>query len=389
MSNAIKLTKKEIDKFQYNGGWDVRWDTEVTGFGVRVYESGKKSYILSYRVSGRKKLVVLGSTQVLTLDQARNMAKLHLAEVIKGNDPSESKGRGKKEVGFQEFCKIYIERHAKKHKKTWKEDQRKIEKHLLPIWKNMSLNSITKTDIMNLHIKIGDNTPYEANRTINLLSTLFELAKEWGYLDESYSNPTKYIKLYKEQKRDRWVSSEEMPNLIQAIEAETNLYARYAIWLYLLTGMRKSELLQVKWSDINFTRREIKLDDTKAGRVHYIPLSQPAVELISNIPRIDNNPYLLPGHVKGKHLINISKPWNRIRKNANLENVRLHDLRRTVGSWLAQSGKSLHLIGKVLNHSNQRTTAIYAHFARNDIEEALEEHGQKILKIYNNRKVDI
>ena len=104
------------------------------------------------------------------------------------------------------------------------------------------------------------------------------------------------------------------------------------------------------------------------------------MELLEKIPKQQDNPYILPGHINGKHLVNISKPWNRIRKDANLENVRLHDLRRTVGSWLAQSGNSLHLIGKVLNHSNQNTTAVYARFAQDHVREALENHGKLLIE---------
>lgn len=381
MSNSEKLTKKKIDSFIYKGGWDVRWDSEVTGFGVRIYESSKKSYVLSYRIAGRKKLLVLGSANKMTLDEARNIAKIKSVEVIKGQDPAENMDNARKRDLLASFCDIYMERHATKHKKTWKDDKRKIEKHLLPRWGNMSMKAITKTDIANLHAEIGQHAKYEANRTVNLISTLFELAKKWGYLDEIYPNPTKHIKMFKEEKRDRWVSKEEIPALMAAIKAESNLYARMAILLYLFTGARKSELLHAKWSDIDWNRKELRLEDSKAGRIHYIPLSTPAIDLLQSVPKIEDNPYIFPGHVKGKHLVNISKPWNRIRKHAGLESVRLHDLRRTVGSWLAQSGNSLHLIGEVLNHSNQRTTAVYARFARSDVMEALEEHGQVLAEL--------
>ncbi len=144
--------------------------------------------------------------------------------------------------------------------------------------------------------------------------------------------------------------------------------------------MRKSELLTAKWTDIDFERKELRLNDTKAGRVHYVPLNEAAIDLLSRVPRLEENPYIIPGSIKGKHMVNISKPWLRIRKAANLEDVRLHDLRRTVGSWLAQSGNSLHLIGKVLNHSNQSTTAVYARFAQDDVRNALEGHGKMLME---------
>ena len=380
-----KLTKKKIDAFVYAGGWDVRWDGELTGLGVRIYPSSKKSYVFSYRVAGRKRLLVLGSIHKLTLDEAKNMAKLKVAEVIKGNDPAEERQIDRKTIHFSQFCDIYMERHATKHKKTWKEDRRKIDKHILPRWGKMTLKAITKHDVAVLHGEIGAAAPYEANRTLRLISSLFELAKQWGYLDEMFPNPARHVKMFKEEKRDRWVHQDEIPALMAAIQGEANLYARMAILLYLFTGARKSELLMAKWADIDQNRKELRLEDTKAGRVHYIPLSAPAMEFLATLPKMEGNPYLFPGHIRGQHLVNISKPWNRMRKAANLEDVRLHDLRRTVGSWLAQSGKSLHLIGKVLNHSNQRTTETYARFAQNDARDALEEHGKAFMELVNGK----
>jgi integrase len=143
--------------------------------------------------------------------------------------------------------------------------------------------------------------------------------------------------------------------------------------------MRKSELLEAKWKDIDWDRKELRLADTKAGRIHYVPLSEPAIAVLRQIPRIEGNPYIIVGKKEGSHLVNIYKPWNRIRKSAGVDDVRLHDLRRTLGSWMAQSGNSLHLIGRVLNHSSQATTAVYARFAQDNVRDALESHGKKIM----------
>jgi integrase len=380
MSATVKLTKRIIDSLVCEKDWDVRWDSELPGFGVRLYSGGKKSFVLSYRLMGQKKLMVIGNYGILTVDEAKNMAKLKLADLIQGKDPALDKNKLSKNRTMTDFSNQYIENYAKKHKKTWQEDKRKIEKHILPIWSKKPVRSITKNDVVVLHNRVGEKTPYEANRLLRQLSKMFELAKDWNYLDYTDNNPAKGIKLFKEQKRDRWLTHNELPQLIESVDKEQNLYARIAIWLYLLTGMRKSELLTAKWSDIDFDRKEIRLNDTKAGRVHYVPLSEAAVDLLSRVPKLEDNPYIIPGNIKGKHMVNISKPWLRIRKAAALEDVRLHDLRRTVGSWLAQSGNSLHLIGKVLNHSNQSTTAVYARFAQDDVRNALEGHGKMLLE---------
>jgi len=143
--------------------------------------------------------------------------------------------------------------------------------------------------------------------------------------------------------------------------------------------LRKEELLTAKWGDVDLNRKELRLTDTKNGKTHYLPLSDAAMELLNQIPRIDGNPYIIVGKNPGCHLVNIDKPWQRVRKAAGVEDVHIHDLRRTVGSWLAQAGNSLHLIGRVLNHSNSSTTAIYARFAQDHIRSALDRHGEQIL----------
>ena len=189
------------------------------------------------------------------------------------------------------------------------------------------------------------------------------------------------IDKFREQKRDRWVTAEELTRLAVAISQDRNLYARPALWLYLLTGVRKTELLRVRWEDIDFSRAELRLPDTKPGRTHHVPLSAPALALLDRLPRQEGNAYILPGLKPGQHLVNIEKPWRRVRKAAGIEDVRLHDLRRTVGSWLAQAGHSLPLIGRVLNHTNPATTAIYARLGDDPAREALEDHARRLAEV--------
>ena len=379
----MRLTKVMIDKATYNGGWDVRWDNEITGFGLRLYPSGKKSFVLSYRNNGRKRLYVLGQYGHLTLDDARKLAKKRLYELDGGTDPIDEKRSIAQEKTVAELAHFYIERHAKLHKKTWTQDQYRIDTHILPAWRTRQVKSITKIDVGDLFHKVSSRGIYEANRTLSLISKMFECAIDWGFVDENFMNPTLRIKKFKEEKRDRWVTHEELPKLMEAIEQEPHLYAREAIRMYLFTGTRKSELLRIKWDDINWQRKEVVLKDTKNGKTHYIPLSKAAIETLQQLPRVENNPFVFCGKKQGQHLVNIEKPWRRIRKAAGLSDVRLHDLRRTVGSYLAQSGNSLHLIGKILNHSDTSTTAIYARFGEDHARAALEQHSRYINSINN------
>jgi integrase len=364
----MKLTKRAIDAMTYegqDGTRDVRWDTLVPGFGIRVYPTGKKAFVLSYRTHGRKRMMTLGTFGVLTLDQARTAARKHLVEVeIQDVDPLEERRKESQGETLGELCTKYLEEHAKAHKKSWRDDERRIEKHLRPAWGKLKAKSIKRADVSALHLKIGGAAPYEANRTVALVSKIYELAERWGFVPEGHPNPARGIDKFREEKRDRWITPEEVPRLMQAIGEEPNTKARLAFLLYLLTGVRKSELLTCRWKDIDFNRAELRLGDTKAGRIHYVPLSPPAIKLLEMAPREADNPYVLPGNDPDKHLVNIDKAWNRVRKAANVTDVRLHDL-----------------IGKVLNHSNTSTTAIYARFGQDQAREALDRHAERLQEV--------
>ncbi len=425
----MKLTKRLIDAFKYEGGWDVRWDDEVPGFGVRIYPSGKKAFVLSYRVEGNKRLMVLGRFGAdLTLDQARNKAREERVKVRGGLDPLEEKKNEGQKKTFSGLADQYFAEHSKKHKRTWKEDERRLKQHIPPSWKKKKAADIAHSDIESLHSKIGtDRGRYEANRLLSLLRHMFRLARRWGFVDGNAANPAADVEKFKEHKRKRWVRPDEVPALAAAIDEESNVYVRSALWLYLLTGLRKTELLQTKRRDVDWGRGQIRLPLTKAGEEQYATLSAPALAIMQAIPELQGNTFLLPGARKGQHLVNISVPWRRVRKRAtvmlwatgpehspetailnrlrdelgrdptydecaeaaDLEEIelpvglcdaRLHDLRRTVGSWLTQAGVDLNRIKDALRHADISTTLIYARLGEDAAREAMEDHGRRIME---------
>ena len=421
----MRLTKRAIDAMRYNGDGksrDVRWDDAVPGFGVRIYPTGQKAFVLSFRINGRKRLMTIKDRRVLTVDEARKKARKYLAN-LDDVDPLEARQRKVRGETVRDLCDAYLARYAKTHKRSWKDDERRINTHVIPTWGNLKAASIKHADVALLHGRIGKKHPYEANRTAVLISKMFALASRWGFVPENHINPGRGIEHFKEEKRDRWVTPDELPMLAEAIDEEENVHARYALWLYLLTGARKSEIITAQWADVDTERKELRLPETKAGRVHYIPLSEPALAVLRNVPRLRDNPFIFVGVKPGSHLVNIDKPWRRVRDRATVKlwlaqsprvqklvvkltkalergptrheiaesanfdlpvgmmDVRLHDLRRTVGSWLGQAGNSLHLIGRVLNHSNQTTTATYARFGQDQVRQALDQHGERIMGV--------
>lgn len=381
----MHLTNSVVKKMSYDGKGNsqrIFWDNLVQRFGVRVYPSNKKTFVIAYRNKfGTKRIMTVGKFGVMTLQQAREKARKLLAEADDGKDPIAEKQKAAKGATVSELCDVYIERHAKPHKKTWKEDLRRINRHVKPTWKRRKVLSVQRSDISAFHNKLGKASPYEANRVLELLRKMFDLASVWGFVPENTPNPAAKIHRFTEKKRDRWIKPEELPRVLEEIEKEPNIYVRSALWLYLFTGARKNEILKAKWEDLDFERQELHISDTKSGRSHIVPLSAPAMQIISSIPKLHGNPYLIPGAKPGSHFVNLQRAWERIRKRANLEDVRLHDLRRTVGSWLAMHGVSLLVIGKTLNHTTPSTTQIYARLSDDPTRKALEDHSRRIVAV--------
>lgn len=436
----MPLTKSQIDRLTYDRAqlvspdgtakaqppMQVLWDTRgIPGFGVRVLPSGGKSFVLWYRTdTGRKRFVTLGRYGVLTLPEARQKALEALRAIGAGSDPLGDRQADRQAVTVRAFADTYLTRHAKPAKKSWQADERRLRDHVIPALGHHKLCDVTRADVSRLHHRIGqeEGKPYEANRVLALVAVMFAKAQEWGYLPESGPNPARHVQPNRERSRDRFVRGAELAALHAAIDAEPNEYVRAAFKLYLLTGLRRSELLSLKWSDVALTEATLRLPDTKAGRPHTVPLVADALTILRGLPRMLGNPYVLPGHLPRRPLVNVTKPWRRIRARlwltmhpeeatqlraeaeattrarkdaskhtseraaavearllvlaeratATDEVIRLHDLRRTFGSWMAMSGASLPVIGRTLGHSNTSTTQVYARLAEDAPRAAME-----------------
>lgn len=371
-----RLTKRLIDEtpFPTKGQVFVR-DAELPGFALRVTK-GRKSFILEKRIRGRMRRFTLGPYGPLTVEQARKRVQTEIGAIAQGQDPAQDRQDRLHEPTFAELTQLYLERHAPR-KRSARDDQAMLHTHLA-VFRTRKLTDITRNEVARLHAKIGEATPYRANRLVALLRKMFNLAKDWGLFQGD--NPAARIAMFKEESRDRFVQPEELPRLFQAIAEEPNVSLRAVFITALLTGARRTEVLSMRWEDVNFPRAEWRIPHTKAGRPHLLPLPNLLVAMLVGLPKIDGNPFVFQGQNGAAHLQNIKRTWHRVRMKAGIPDVRFHDLRRTVGSWLAGSGESLQLIGKVLNHRTVSTTAIYARLDLNPVRQALERNAAKMFQ---------
>jgi integrase len=373
------LTKSKIDGFTYAGGWDVRWDSKVTGFGVRIFASGKKSFVYSYRANGRKRLLTLGPYGKITLDEARALARKEAAKVIEGHDPIEERKRARKGETLADLIAQYIEYQKAHGKKTWQATQRRLDLHVPKSWRQRKVWEVTRADVAQLHRDLGANTPTNANRTLESLRAMFNLAKTWGLLDEMAPNPAERIPKYRETRRKRFVEPHELPKLASAIDQDPNVYRRAYFWLLLLTGARRSELQYATWDQVCWESGRLTLPDTKSGEEQFIPLNREALGILQAIPQVEGNPYIFAGDDRRKGgprpIRNLSAPWKDICRRAGLEDLRIHDLRRTVGSYMSQAGVELNTIREGLRHASISTTLTYARLGQDPARQAMEGHG--------------
>jgi len=235
---------------------------------------------------------------------------------------------------------------------------------------------VTRQDVARLH-HARQATPTEANRTLALLSTMFNIAERWGMRPDG-SNPCPHIERFPQKHRERFLSADELGRLGYALSNyDGSLYVVGAIKLLVFTGARLGEVLGLRWEWVDFERGEARLPDSKTG-AKTLHLPPPALETLAGLQGVEGNPHVIVGGKAGARLVNLEKPWRAIREDAGLEDVRLHDLRHAFASVAASSGLGLPIIGKMLGHSQPQTTARYAHLARDPVKASASAGASKI-----------
>jgi len=372
-----KLTKSSVESLPASEIDLIYWDTLLPGFGVRVKPNGTRSYVVQYRnrQTGRSRRKTVGRHgPLMTFSQAKDIAKGLLSDVVRGQDPV-AEGKAYKEApSVKDLADQYLTSHAipKKRPASVKNDEAALRRFILPKLGTRKVPEVTGRYIQQLHSGLR-MTPYLANRTLALLSTMFELSVRWGWRP---SNPAKGIAKFHEEKRDRWLSDEELARLLAALDDHPNQPAANAIRLQLLTGARIGEVLSARWDDIDLERGVWTKPShhTKQKRTEHLPLSGSALGLLRNIRKgvDERSTFLFPGRNPEKPIADLKRFWKSVTAAADLENYRIHDNRHTHASHLVSSGLSLPIVGRLLGHTNPTTTQRYAHLADDPLREAAE-----------------
>lgn len=412
--NLKKITPPTFGRVTYK-------DTKEKGLILIASYGGSKTFYYYKKIKGKPYRLKIGAFPDLSVGEARDAATELKNKIAKGANPAEDKNKLSNEMTLKQLFDKYIEEYAKHNTKTWQRDIVEMDnkaKHLY----NQKISSITKDVIQKLFNQITEKSgKIAANRFIAKIQGLFNKAiNDWGWQGV---NPAKGITKHKSKSRDRYLTKEEMPHFFEALNEEENIKVRDYIWLSLLTGARKDNVLSLKWQDVSFQNKSLYLPDTKNDTSQVIPLVPEAIEILKR--RFDNksaSPWVFPSKTSSTgHLQEPKKVWNRVRQSATIriwlgdkdlkkfiESARsdlpegystqklyaeivkkakkcgvelpiglmdlwLHDLRRSLGSWMAHSGASQYIIGKSLNHKSPKSTEVYARLSIDPVRDSMSE----------------
>lgn len=377
-STRKTITKTVVDALK--PGQTV-WDTKLTGFGVRC-QRRDRVFVFKCRIGATQRWFTIGKHgNPWTVETARKHVLALQGEIARDGDPATVRDNYNKNPSVKSAIKDFMEvKTAKLRPSTIAQYKDLFDRLIAPAIGSLKIADVQHRDVDRLHHGLR-KSKITANRALAALSSLFSWAEKVGHRATN-SNPVRNVEKFKEEPRERFLSPPELAAIGDALsQAESDktisVYAAAAIRLLVLTGARRNEILTLEWDFVDFDRAELRIPESKTG-AKVIHLSAPALEILSSLPRIEDNPYVLPGKREGQRLVNLRKPWTRICKAAKLKNVRLHDLRHSFASAGVGGGNSLLMVGKLLGHSNAATTERYSHLDVDPVKAANEEISGRI-----------
>ncbi len=397
-----KLTKRFVESRKPTGKRLVVFDDKLSGFGLRVMPSGKRFYFVQYRNKhGRSRWFTIDMHGKVTADGARKTARKVLHAVSEGADPAGERRTFRDAPIVDELLDRYVAEHVDRRNRpsTRSEVKRVIERHIRPELGRHKVAAVMRQDVSKLHHKLAD-TPRQANYVLAVCSKAFGLAELWGMRPDG-SNPCSKIERNLENVRERFLSADELARLGAVLrQAETDgvpwkarknpehrrtIYPRVvtaSIELLLYAGCRLSEVLFLRWAHVDFEGGTITLAETKSNRPQVIAMNAPARQVLKGLEKITGrSPWILPSRLDSavplsKHALEAA--WHAIRRVAGVEDVRLHDLRHTVGTYAGQTGANAFLVRDLLRHKDLAVTGRYVNRAADPVRILSDIVGERI-----------
>jgi integrase len=344
------------------------FDLQCRGLMLEVRPTGRKTFYQRYvDSSGKQHQFRIGDARDIPLETARKEADKLRSRVALGEDICAAKQDRKSTPTVADFIAKQYVPYFEGYKKSWQCDEGLLRNHVTPVWGKLLMSDITKADVIALFAQQRKtHKPGSCNRLLILVRFMFNLALRWETPGVKY-NPTAGFPLMKEDnKRERYLTKEETEVLYEQLKQSENSMLRYIIPMLILTGARKREVLDAKWSDFDYERRQWRIPVTKLGRPRHVPLSDGVITLLNSVPRSDCE-WVFPNPDTLRPYSNIFVAWDTARKKVGLRDVRIHDLRHSFASFLVNSGRTLYEVQHLLGHTQIKTTQRYSHLSQDTL----------------------
>ena len=372
--------------FAEKGKRYIVYDEKVPYLVVRVNDKGDKKFYIYKKMGTTPIKSKLGDYEIMSVEEARKLAIEKLSLINLNKNPNEEKKKLRLDMKLVDFWNNqYLPRHVlvMNKDKTQYNTKLMFDRYFVSIYNKKMLN-ITRDDIEKFHKNIGKLYGiYAANRCLALIRHMYNKAIEWGFPEEN-GNPASKVKMFKEVSRDRFLNSSEISRLFKVLNSYHNLLIKDFIYVSLLTGQRRNNVLSIKWKDIDLKNRTIYISDTKNNTPLTIPISNQLLDILYRMKEDSKSEWLFPSKTsKSGHLEDPKRAWKEILSLANIQNFRLHDLRRTFGSYQAIAGSSLNIIGKSLGHKSTGATQIYSRLSLGAVEDSVQKATDKMFLLSN------
>jgi integrase len=386
--NKIVFTTKRLQTLETPTSGRVYWyDSKTPGMSICISSTGVKTYYLYKWSNGRPVRVRIGKFNEISLDDARKTTAQLIGDMAGGVDIAAERRAKRQERSLSDVWNDWLEIHAKPRKRTWKDDQRQWKKYIEKDFGHRRVSSLKTSEIAKWHAKLGNDFGHiQANRAKALLATVLNYAVKVGYL---VTNPCRSVPNFPEQSRERFLLPAEMKTFFDSVAALGEPWYDF-FQLCLFTGARRGHVASMAWSeiDLNRTTWTIPASKTKNKRPLVIALAPPAVAILQGRIEITDGVWVFPAHSASGHVVDPRKAWEALRKKSGLQDLRMHDLRRSLGSWQAAAGASLIVIGKSLGHADLKSTQVYSKLQLDPIRESVANAARAMLDAATPKIID-
>lgn len=377
----LNFTKPVLEKIPAPPKRTYYHDTGQKGLILDVTPKGVKTFYLYRFIQGRPEKIKIGPFPDVSVEDARKAALRLLGQIASGKNPAEERRWVRGEMTLAQVWDLYLDQYARPRKKAsslafdeW------MWKKYLPNWKEKKLSSIRHRDLQKLNVETSKNHgPAAANNLLVLLRTLFEQARNWGFQGE---NPARGIPKFPLEKRERFLQPDEAPRFFKALAEERSEDLRDFVLIALLTAQRAGNVAAMRWRDLDLVGHvwRIPASEAKSGKQYSVPLVPEALEILLRRlqQRAKGEEWVLPGRKAGRHMRSPSSQFKTFLKRAEIDNFRIHDLRRSLASWQAALGANLAVIQKTLGHADISTTMIYARLNLDPVRASMEEAARAL-----------